>query len=122
LADQAGGHSANPKADASAHNAADPHKMNSQAGGVSEKNGIHAQSPVTHDAAGSSMNMIAEGTVGINEKLAFGEYQLSPREVRYWVGMKVLYSPGKPIVMVSLWIGLLGLIITNIGRMMRKRK
>jgi len=56
------------------------------------------------------------------EKLAFGEYQLFVPEVRYWVGMNVLYNPGKPFVLASLLVGLVGIIITTGGRMTKKRR
>jgi hypothetical protein len=64
----------------------------------------------------------AEGTVGINEKFAFGEYQLLVPEVRYWVGMNVCYNPGKPFVLASLCAGLIGIIITTVGRVVRSKK
>lgn len=64
---------------------------------------------------------VAEGKASIGEQIAAGEYVLSAKEVRYWVGMLVRYEPGKPIVLASLWVGLAGMIITTIGRM-RKGK
>lgn len=64
----------------------------------------------------------AEGKAAIGEPFAAGKYVLSAREVRYWVGMNVRYEPGKPIVLTSLWIGLAGMIITTIGRMLRSRR
>lgn len=60
------------------------------------------------------------GTVAIGESFAAGEYVLSAKEVRYWVGMLVRYEPGKPIVLASLWVGLAGMIITTFGRMFKK--
>ncbi len=65
---------------------------------------------------------LAEGNAGIGEKFRAGDYFLEAREVRYWVAMMVRYEPGKPILLASLWVGLAGMIITTIGRMMRKRK
>lgn len=62
----------------------------------------------------------ADGKASIGESFAAGEYVLSAKEVRYWVGMMVRYEPGKPIVLASLWVGLAGMIITTIGRMFRK--
>lgn len=63
----------------------------------------------------------AEATVNVKEKFAFGEYQLLVPEVRYWVAMNVCYNPGKPFVLASLCAGLIGIIITTVGRMMRSR-
>lgn len=65
---------------------------------------------------------IAEGKAAVGEKIRIGDYYLSPKEVRYWVGMNVRYEPGKPIVLASLWAGLGGMIITFIGRLRKKRK
>lgn len=64
----------------------------------------------------------ASGKASIGESFAAGDYLLSAKEVRYWVGMMVRYEPGKPIVLVSLWVGLVGMIITTIGRMLRRKK
>lgn len=58
----------------------------------------------------------------LNEVVAFDEFQLAAREVRYWVGMSVRYEPGKPIVLFSLWMGLTGMIITTGARMLRGTK
>jgi hypothetical protein len=60
-----------------------------------------------------------EGTVRIGEQFKIGDNYLSVSEVRYWVMMSVRYEPGKPVVLTSLWVGLGGMIITFIGRMMR---
>lgn len=65
---------------------------------------------------------IAEGKAAIGAKFDAGDYYLSPREVHYWVGMVVRYAPGKPIVLVSLWVGLVGMVITTLGRMRRSRR
>lgn len=64
---------------------------------------------------------LAEGKAAIGGQFTAGEYVLSAREVRYWVGMTARYEPGKPIVLASLWAGLAGMIITMFGRMMRRR-
>jgi hypothetical protein len=64
----------------------------------------------------------AVGKATIGKSFAAGEYLLSAKEVRYWVGMMVRYEPGKPIVLTSLWVGLTGMIITTIGRILRRRK
>ncbi|TAN38704.1 MAG: hypothetical protein EPN25_13325 [Nitrospirae bacterium] len=64
---------------------------------------------------------LAEGKAAIGEAFTAGEYILTVKEVRYWVGMRVTYEPGQPIVLASLWIGLAGMIITFVGRMARRR-
>lgn len=63
----------------------------------------------------------AEGKAALGEKIRICDYYLSPKEVRYWVGMNVRYEPGKPIVLASLWAGLGGLVITTIGRLRMRR-
>lgn len=66
--------------------------------------------------------MIADDKMTIGESLPVGDNLLSAQEVRYWVGMTVRYEPGKPIVLSSLWVGLAGMIITTIGRIIRGRR
>ncbi|WP_026842664.1 cytochrome c biogenesis protein ResB [Citrifermentans bremense] len=51
-----------------------------------------------------------------------GAYLLSPKEVRYWVSMKVSYEPGQIIVLSSLWVGLFGMILTTVGRIVKGRR
>ncbi len=63
----------------------------------------------------------AQGNAPIGGRYVAGDYQLAPKEVRYWVGMTVRYEPGNFIVLASLWIGLAGMIITTMGRMLRGR-
>jgi hypothetical protein len=88
----------------------------------------HTGSPMTNGATHSAgegnhfANQLADGTVKIGEKFAFGRYELLAPEVRYWVGMNVRYNPGKPFVLASLCMGLAGMVITTIGRMLRGRK
>lgn len=62
---------------------------------------------------------LAEGKAAVGESFTAGEYLLTVKEVRYWVGMSVRYEPGQPLVLASLWIGLAGMIITTVGRMVR---
>lgn len=64
----------------------------------------------------------AEGKAAIGDKVKVGDYSLSVKEVRYWVAMTVRYDPGKPIVLTSLWVALGGLVLTFIGRMMKKKQ
>jgi hypothetical protein len=63
---------------------------------------------------------ISQGGAAIGTALRVGNYSITPREVRYWVGMHVSYEPGQPIILTSLWIGLAGMIITTFGRMVRR--
>jgi len=64
---------------------------------------------------------IADAKAAVTEKIPAGAHQLSVKEVGYWVAMNVRYDPGKPVVLVSLWAGLGGMIITTFGRMLRRR-
>lgn len=63
-----------------------------------------------------------EGTAAVGAKFDAGAYDLSVKEIRYWVGMRVAYEPGQPIILASMWAGLAGMIITFFGRMRRSRK
>lgn len=63
----------------------------------------------------------AEGNAPIGDTFTAGDYVLSGKEVRYWVGMMVRHEPGKPIVLLSLCMALVGMIITTIGRIYKKR-
>jgi cytochrome c biogenesis protein ResB len=76
------------------------------------------------DIAGTSQisKPYAEGTVPLGSPFTVGDYVLHVKEVRYWVAMTVRYEPGKPIVLFSLWIGLAGMVITTMGRMLKGRK
>ncbi len=67
-------------------------------------------------------NRLAEGKVLIGQTLSVGDDFISAKEVRYWVSMHVRYEPGKLIVLSSLWVGLAGMIITTVGRMLRSRR
>lgn len=62
----------------------------------------------------------AEGKAAVGEPFRAGRYVLKVEEVRYWVGMVVRHEPGKPVVLVSLWVGLAGMVLTTLGRMFRK--
>lgn len=63
----------------------------------------------------------AAGKVPLGQQLSAGEYTLSAKEVRYWVGMNVRHDPGKAVILASLWVGLAGMIITTVGRMRKGR-
>jgi type IV secretory pathway VirB2 component (pilin) len=67
------------------------------------------------DASG---NLGAErtATARVGEVLDAGEFKLSVREVRYWVGMDVRYDPGLNVILGSLCTGLAGMVLTFIGR------
>jgi|GEM_PF-1331661 len=65
---------------------------------------------------------VAGGTVSVGEKFLYGDYQLFVPEVRYWVAMTVRHNPGKPFVLASLCVGLAGIIITTVGRMVKRRR
>jgi hypothetical protein len=130
VADKAAGHDSSLSADSSGHSKQEmQHNMSNKAANSSAANNMHAQGIVKHDSGSLTTGMsdmmmkkTAEGTAAIDEKFVFGDYQLIPKEVRYWVGIRVMYSPGKPIVLASLCVGLLGLIVTAFGRYLRSKK
>lgn len=49
--------------------------------------------------------------------LDLGDLKLSPREIRYWVGMDVRYDPGLNTSLAGLCFGLLGMVLTFVGRL-----
>jgi hypothetical protein len=115
-----GAHTMGQMADGAMNSAGGAHTGNNAGGG-------HTKDPkdegaMNSAAGGKTSPPLADGTVNIAEKFAFGEHQLFAPEVRYWVAMNVRYNPGKPVVLASLWVGLAGMVITTIGRMMRARK
>uniref|UniRef100_C6E607 ResB-like domain-containing protein n=1 Tax=Geobacter sp. (strain M21) TaxID=443144 RepID=C6E607_GEOSM len=63
-----------------------------------------------------------QGTAKMGDFFDQGEYLLSFKELRYWALMRVRYSPGQPVVLWSLWVGLAGMIMTTVGRVMRSRQ
>lgn len=63
---------------------------------------------------------LVNGTKRLGDKFMVDNLSLAADEVRYWVAMMVRYEPGKPILLTSLWFGLLGMTITTVGRMFRK--
>lgn len=91
---------------------------------LKERGGIvHYQLfPLRQDGSPGQSKPLVEGKAGIGEQFDAGEYLLSAREVRYWVAMTVRYEPGKPVVLVSLWVGLAGMLITTLGRMLKRRQ
>jgi len=88
-----------------------PSKLNERRGDVLIKAWPLSKSPTE-----ISDTIIASGKVPLGTKLAVGDNFVSVNEVRYWVGMRVAYEPGQPIVLTSLWVGLAGMIITTFGR------
>jgi hypothetical protein len=82
---------------------------------------IFKVTPLENQDGRQTEKPLAEGKVAIGEKFQAGDYYLSPKEIRYWVAMRVRYEPGKPIVLASLWLGLGGMVITFIGRLRKKK-
>lgn len=70
---------------------------------------------------GGQGRLVFEGAAPLGEKVVFGDYGLSMKEVRYWASMDVLYNPGQPIVLVSFWTALAGLAISMFGRLYRRK-
>lgn len=78
--------------------------------------------PQDQGAANSAPEPLVKGKVAIGAPFAYGDYLLTAKEVRYWVAMTVRYEPGKPLVLLSLWTGLAGMVITTAGRMIKNRQ
>lgn len=77
--------------------------------------------PFHSSGAEDEEDPLAEGSANIGELFRVGDYQLSLKEVRYWVGMDVRYDPGLTLILSSLWMGLTGMIITFFGRLRLRR-
>jgi cytochrome c biogenesis protein ResB len=56
----------------------------------------------------------AQVTVG--QVFDAGDFKLSPREIRFWVGMDVRYDPAQNVILASLCFGLAGMVMTFVGR------
>jgi len=56
------------------------------------------------------------GMAPVGGSVEVGSYRLSPREIRYWVGLTVRYDPGLNTILGSLSLGLLGMVLTFVGR------
>ncbi len=56
------------------------------------------------------------GQVVVGGTFDAGHFKLSPREIRYWVGMDVRYDPGMTAILASLCLGLAGMVLTFVGR------
>ncbi len=57
-----------------------------------------------------------KGQVLVGGRFDAGDFTVSPREIRYWVGMNVRYDPGLNVVMGSLCLALGGMVMTLVGR------
>ena len=58
-----------------------------------------------------------KGLVPVGEPFEAGDHRLLAREIRYWVGMDVRYDPGLPVVFGGLVTGLVGMVLTFVGRL-----
>jgi cytochrome c biogenesis protein ResB len=73
--------------------------------------------PLPAEGATRAEKPFAAKKVAVGAPFDIGQHLVSVKEIRYWVGMKVSYEPGQPIVLSSLWMGLAGMVISTIGRM-----
>ena len=78
--------------------------------------------PVTPKDVKMSEKPLVSGKVGVGVPFETGTVTLQVKEIRYWTGMTVRYEPGKPIVLVSLWVGLFGITLTTLARIFKKQK
>lgn len=56
-------------------------------------------------------------TVMVGGRLELGGFALSPKEIRYWVGMEVRHDPGLVVILSSLCLGVVGMTLIFIGRL-----
>lgn len=78
--------------------------------------------PLVGDGFKIGDEAILEGQVKSGESFNAFNHGFAVREVRYWATMTVRHEPGKPIVLASLCVCLLGMTITTAGRMFRRRE
>ncbi|ACH38179.1 ResB-like family cytochrome c biogenesis protein [Citrifermentans bemidjiense Bem] len=72
--------------------------------------------PYSATAGHQTENPAVVGSAYVGRSMPAGDYGVSVKEMRYWVGMKVRRDPGKPVILGSLWVGLAGMVLTTIGR------
>lgn len=77
--------------------------------------------PIVSDNYKLADEPVLEGKVNIGESFNAFSHGISVKEIRYWTTMVVRYEPGKPLVLTSLWICLLGMTITTLGRLFQGR-
>jgi cytochrome c biogenesis protein ResB len=56
------------------------------------------------------------GRVIVGGRLDADDVSVSPREVRYWVGIDVRYDPGLTVILTSLVLGMTGMVLTLVAR------
>src|SRR5512133_603379 len=65
---------------------------------------------------GELLDASRTGTVAVGKPFDAGDYALTAREVRYWVGMNVRHDPGLTAILASLCFGMGGMVMTLVGR------
>jgi hypothetical protein len=67
---------------------------------------------------GPEGSLVAErtGEVTVGKPFDAGGFSLTPKEIRYWVGMNVRHDPGLYVILGSLCFGLAGMFLTLVGR------
>ena len=92
-------------------------------GGAANPHGAPQGSPGAPNAHGAAADPHGaapppgrEGRVIVGAPFDAGDHTLTPREIRYWVGMDVRYDPGLTVILSSLCFGLAGMVVTFVGR------
>jgi hypothetical protein len=98
--------------------APDPHAGAGPTAGAANPHAAADAAGAGHGAPdGSSMPRPEhEGRVLVGAPFDAGAFLLTPREIRYWVGMDVRYDPGLTVILASLCFGLAGMVVTFVGR------
>lgn len=90
------------------------------------KNGIAKASfkiwEYSKDKKNGQGRLVYEGTAAMGQNVVFSDHALSMQEVRYWASMDVRYNPGLPLILTSLWIGLGGIILTTVARLINNKR
>lgn len=78
--------------------------------------------PLVVGNAKKAENPIADGKAMVGKNYVVGDYQLAVKEVRFWTNVAVRYEPGQPVILTSLWVAFIGITLTTLARMFKKRK
>jgi cytochrome c biogenesis protein ResB len=77
-----------------------------------KKTGENPENPlILIEMEDDSGNVVAKDHAALKEKVAVGDYEFEFAELRQWAAFQVSNDPGYPVVCVSLWLGLIALIL-----------
>lgn len=72
-------------------------------------------------APGKEGEELYKGKAAKGEKVEIGGFYISMPEVRYWASINVFHNPGSVIILASLWLGIGGLTLSTILKMVKRQ-